>query len=128
MYIWKVFVTKWDPTSLVGQDLNDLGINEIELEIRFKESYPFSPPFVRVVKPRFEQLTGHVTRAGALCMQILTEKHWSPACSIESLIVTIRSEMIEGGGRIDKDNYNRPYSLAEAETSFIQVARGHGWL
>lgn len=128
MYKWNVGVFNWDSDSQLGQDMTALGIEEIELEVMFKDSYPFNPPFVRVVQPRFEGLTGHVTRAGALCMEVLTEKGWTPAVSIESLIMTIRAEMLEGGAKLDKAKYNIPYSLAEAKRSFVAVARGHGWM
>jgi ubiquitin-protein ligase len=32
----------------------------ISLEVIFPQDYPMSPPFVRVVKPRFEFLTGMI--------------------------------------------------------------------
>jgi len=104
------------------------GIDEIKMEVTFPPNYPFSPPFVRVISPRFEYQTGHVTSAGALCMQILTEKHWDPACSMDSLIVSIKSEILQGGGRLDVANCKLPYSEKEAKESFIRVARGHGWI
>lgn len=127
-YLWKVFITKYDETYPIGQDMKKYKIKEIELEMRFPSNYPFSPPFIRIITPRFNYQTGHVTSAGALCMQILTDKFWSPACSIESLIVTIKSEILEGEGRIDPANYNIPYSEKDARASFLRVATGHNWV
>ena len=125
-YLWHIFITKYDDKYPVGQDMKDLGIKEIELEIKFPENYPFSPPFIRVIKPRFKRVTGHVI-SGALCLQVLNEKFWSPASSIESLIITIKSEILEGEGRIDPQNYNIPYQESEARASFIAVSKAHGW-
>ncbi len=127
-YIWSVFITQFDSNEAVGKDMEELGIKEIELELRFPNTYPLDPPFVRVIKPRFKQLTGHVTSAGALCMELLTSKGWSSATSIEALIITIKSEILEGGGRIDRDKWNMPYTLNEAKKSFVRVAMGHGWM
>jgi ubiquitin-conjugating enzyme E2 Q len=127
-YLWKVFITGYNEEDLIGQDMRKFKIKDIELELKFPSNYPFSPPFIRIITPRFKYLTGHITQAGALCMQVLTEKHWSPACSIESLIVTIKSEILEGEGRIDPVNYNIPYSEKEAKESFIRLARAHSWL
>jgi ubiquitin-protein ligase len=126
-YLWKVYIFGYDPSSPIGKDMVDLGIEEIEMEVMFPQTYPISPPFIRIISPRFRYQTGHVTSAGALCMQVLTDKHWSPACSIESLIVTIKSEILEGEGRLDPAKYNIPYTLEEAKSSFVRVARGYGW-
>jgi ubiquitin-protein ligase len=126
-YLWKVYIFGYDPKSTIGKDMKKLKIKEIEMEVRFPENYPLSPPFIRVISPRFKYQTGHVTSAGALCMQVLTDKFWSPACSIESLIITIKSEILEGEGQLDYQKWNIPYTLNEAKSSFIRVARGHGW-
>lgn len=128
VYHWKVYIIGFDKKSPIGKDMVRYGYKHIELEVKFPGSYPFNPPFIRVISPRFKSLTGHVTRAGALCMQILTEPHWVSTCSIESLIITIKSEILGGGGRLDPDRHSEKYSESEAKASFIRVARGHGWL
>ena len=97
------------------------------MDVKFPQNYPFSPPFLRIISPRFKYLTGHVTSAGAICMQVLTEKHWAPACSMESLFTTVRSEIMEGGGRLDPSKLHIPYSEHEAHKSFVRVSVGHGW-
>lgn len=58
----------------------------------------------------------------------MTEKGWVPTCTTESLMVYIISQMVEGGGRIDPQKYHIPYTLEEAEASFVRVARSHGWM
>jgi len=49
----------------------------------FPNEYPMKPPFVRVVRPRFKFLTGHITVGGSICMQALTASGWSPGNDIE---------------------------------------------
>ena len=61
--------------------------------------YPFEPPFVRVVRPRFKRQTGFVMN-GALCMELLTKDGWNPINDIESVIVSIRSLLVVGEGRL----------------------------
>ena len=125
---WKIFISKFDEKLPIAQDMKKFGIGEIELEIKFPENYPFSPPFLRIVSPRFMHLTGHIVANGAICNEVLTEKGWSPIFSIESLIVLITSEIIEGGGRLDPNKYNIPYSYEAAKADFIRVAKSHGWI
>ena len=55
----------------------------IELEMTFPNEYPMKPPFVRVVRPRFKFLTGHITIGGSICMEVLTSSGWSPSNDIE---------------------------------------------
>lgn len=125
---WKIFIFGFDENLLLFKDMKKLGIKEIELELRFPPNYPFSPPFIRVVKPRFERLTGHVTLHGAICHEILTNKGWTATCTIESLIILILSEMAEGSGRIDMNKYNLEYNFDEAKVSFEHVCKTHGWI
>ena len=125
---WKIFMYGFDKDAPITQDMETFGIKEIELEIKFPQNYPFSPPFLRVVRPRFAYQTGHITASGAFCSEILTEKGWVPTCTTESLIVYIICQMTTGGGRIDPQKYNIPYSEEEAHASFVRVARSHGWM
>jgi len=41
------------------------------------------PPFVRIIRPRFRFLTGHITVGGSICLQVLTVSGWSPSNDIE---------------------------------------------
>jgi ubiquitin-protein ligase len=45
-------------------------------------------------------------------MDLLTQSGWSPVNSIESILIQIRTEMVEGGGRLDLAN-QRPYTVEE---------------
>lgn len=125
---WKIFIGKFDDKLPIAQDMKKFNVKEIELEIKFPADYPFSVPNLRVVRPRFMLLTGHITSGGSICNEILTERGWSPVCSIEGLITLIISELVEGNARLDPQKYHIPYSLEEAKESFIRVAKSHGWM
>lgn len=127
---WQVKLFGFDQGTPIANDILRLqertNKNFIELEMIFENDYPFSPPFVRVVYPRFQFRTGHITIGGSICMELLTTSGWRPTNDIESVIVQIRSEMIEGGARLDfRTDY--PYTEKEARDAFHRVARDHGW-
>ena len=96
---WCIKLFGFDEDSNLAKDLLVCGMDHVELEMSFPEQYPFEPPFVRVVKPRFKRQTGFVM-SGALCMELLTKDGWNPINDIESVIVSIRSLMVVGDGRL----------------------------
>ena len=60
----------------------------VRIRLEFFENFPFFPPFARVISPSLKG--GFVMPGGALCMEVLTPHGWTPATSIESLLVTVR--------------------------------------
>jgi len=99
MDTWTIRLFKFDEDSNLHRDLAILGLDHVELEMNFPGQYPFEPPFVRVVRPRFKRQTGFVMN-GALCMELLTTEGWNPVNDIESVIVSIRSLLVVGDGRL----------------------------
>jgi len=122
----------FDEKSDLGKDMKEFKKKTkqefILLELRFSKDYPFAPPFVRVVSPRFAFRTGHVTVGGSICMELLTNSGWNSTNDIESILIQIRAEMTGGGARLDAgmDN-NYAYSESEAWDAFYRAARTHGW-
>lgn len=53
MYQWIVELHTFDPELPLAKDMKRAGITSIVLEVRFGRDFPFSPPFVRVIRPRF---------------------------------------------------------------------------
>jgi len=100
--------------------------NYVNMEITFPSDYPFEPPYIRIVSPRFKFMTGHVTIGGSICMQLLTKSGWSSAYSLENVLIQIKSELYDGGGRIDFSNLT-PYSDHEAKMSFDRFSQKYGW-
>jgi len=77
VYQWIFEFHSFDEKLPLAQDMKSLGIKSIILEARFGSNFPMSPPFVRVIKPRFVGFQqgggGHVTLGGALCMEVCYE-------------------------------------------------------
>ena len=80
---WRINLFGFDEDSNLAKDLMVCGTDSVELQMSFPDDYPFKPPFVRVVKPRFQRQTGFVM-SGALCMELLTTDGWNPVNDIES--------------------------------------------
>lgn len=64
----------------------------------FQETYPFEPPFVRVVHPIISG--GYVLVGGAICMELLTKQGWSSAYTVEAVIMQIAATLVKGKARI----------------------------
>lgn len=124
---WIILIHDFPPSE-IKNDMEKFGVPYIEMEITFPDNFPFNPPFVRIISPRFKKLTGHITSFGALCMEVLTSKNWVPSYSLLSLIITIKTEIMQGEGRLDPQMYDIPYNEKEALESFYRVSRSHGWM
>lgn len=129
MNCWRVKLFNFEDGTLAA-DMQELqrrkGIDFVEMEMKFEQDYPFTPPFLRVVYPRFKFHTGHVTIGGSVCMELLTVSGWRPTNDIESVLIQIRAEMMEGGAQVDfAADYC--YSEQEARAAFHRVAKFHGW-
>lgn len=76
LYEWNVKMFTFDPDSPLHADLLTMkekeGKDHILLNILFKETYPFEPPFVRIVHPTISG--GYVLGGGAICMELLTKQ------------------------------------------------------
>ena len=83
VYQWVFEFHSFDESIPLAQDMKAANITSIVLEARFGSNFPMSPPFVRVIKPRFLGFAqgggGHVTLGGALCMEVSFD--WSPYLS-----------------------------------------------
>ncbi|KAL6158616.1 hypothetical protein ACJQWK_04239 [Exserohilum turcicum] len=133
IYQWIVELHSFDPALPLAQDMKKKNIKSIVLELRFGKDHPMSPPFVRVIRPRFLGFNqgggGHVTAGGAMCMQLLTNDGWSAVSSIESVLLQVRMAIsstdpkparLQSGGPSD-------YGVAEAVEAYIRACNVHGW-
>lgn len=130
-YRWAVAVTPPADTPLFGE-LAAYGNKysepaEIQMELLFSPAFPMEPPFVRVVRPRFAFHTGHVTVGGSICIELLTSSGWSPAYTLESLLVQLRSLFVAGEARLHPAEPHKAYNEVEAREAFRRVAAQHGW-
>ncbi|KAL1986209.1 hypothetical protein VTN96DRAFT_6724 [Rasamsonia emersonii] len=139
VYQWIVELHTFEPNLPLAKDLKAAGLHSVVLEMRFPKDFPMSPPFVRVIRPRFLEFQrgggGHVTAGGALCMELLTNSGWSPASSIESVLLQVRLALsstdpfparLEEGQKKGK-GLPKEYSVAEAVDAYLRACRRHGW-
>jgi len=122
----------FDEKSDLAKDMREYkkktGSDHILLEMKFSGEYPHVPPFVRVLKPRFQFRTGHVTIGGSICMELLTKSGWSSTNDIESILIQIAAELTSGNARLDPGAANNyEYTESEAWDSFNRAAATHGW-
>jgi len=98
VYQWIVELHSFEPHLVLARHMKEKGLKSIVMEIRFGKEYPISPPFVRVIRPRFLSFMqgggGHVTAGGALCMELLTNSGWSAVSNIESVLLQVRLAMV----------------------------------
>lgn len=117
----------------------------IKFEMLFPYNFPESPPFVRIVYPRFKQYTGHITVGGSICTRILTNgsstESWNPNMKISTLLLTLQTILIHAQDDTGKPaqakvqnyaefpHYNPgyEYSAEEAREAFKRAARQHNW-
>ncbi|XP_022159898.1 ubiquitin-conjugating enzyme E2 Q2 isoform X2 [Myzus persicae] len=136
IYEWNIKLMTVDPDSSLYHDLQKLkekeGKDFVLLNITFKETYPFEPPFVRVVHPIIQG--GYVLVGGAICMELLTKQGWSSAYTVEAVIMQIAATLVKGKARIQfgvpKAMNQGQYSLARAQQSFkslVQIHEKNGW-
>ena len=105
---------------------SDGKIPGIHLKVYFYDSFPFSPPFVHIVCPRFQQWTGHVTIGGSMCTEMLTSTGWNKDITALAFLLQLKNNIMEGDGKIDLYNKHE-YTENEALSAFERVARHHGW-
>jgi ubiquitin-conjugating enzyme E2 Q len=138
MFHWIAELHSFDPSLGLARDMKKAGVSSIVLEIRFGRDFPMSPPFLRVIRPRFLPFAsgggGHVTLGGAMCMELLTNSGWSPANSLESVLLQVRMALCSIDPRPARlettttHGAGRDYSVAEAYDAYTRAANTHGWL
>lgn len=136
MFQWIVELHSFEADLPLAKDMKKAGVMSIVLEIRFGREYPISPPFVRVIQPRFLPFMlgggGHVTGGGAMCMELLTTNGWTPANSMEAVLLQVRMAMCSVDprpARLERtDGGSRAtYGIGEAVDAFTRAAAVHGW-
>ncbi len=107
------------------RDCLAMRVDRIKFEIRLPEDYPFSPPFVRIVSPRFLQMTGYVTYGGSICFELLTKGGWVAAMSVVKVMIAVMINMIEGKARLDRNSPYKEYGYKEAVDAYGRILQAH---
>eukprot|EP01121_Diplochlamys_sp_Union-15-3_P001690 TRINITY_DN11475_c0_g1_i1.p1 TRINITY_DN11475_c0_g1~~TRINITY_DN11475_c0_g1_i1.p1 ORF type:complete len:190 (-),score=30.38 TRINITY_DN11475_c0_g1_i1:10-579(-) len=133
VYKWHIKLFKFDKDTQIYNDLSLYaaerpGRDHVLLEAIFSSNWPYKPPFLRVLYPRFHQYTGHITLGGSICVKELTSSGWHPDIELSSLFIMVRNLLLEGAALIDMDNVNNDYTEEEARSAFDRVAKAHGWI
>lgn len=137
VYQWIVELHSFDSALPLAKDMKAAGLTSVVLEIRFGKDFPFSPPFVRVIRPRFLAFMsgggGHVTAGGAMCMELLTNTGWSSVSTIESVLLQVRmaiSSTEPKPARLESQvrGKQRDYGTGEAIEAFKRACHAHGWV
>ena len=130
-FLWEVDFFDFEKGTPLAKDLQKVRGGRITLHVAFPADFPSRPPYVRVIRPRFAFRTGHVTIGGSICTEMLTSAGWSSTMTMESVLLSIRQNMVEGGARIasrgDQAFSTEDYSEAEAKDAFDRMMRQHGW-
>lgn len=135
VYQWIAELHSFDPSLPLAKDMKKAKVTSIVLEIRFGKDFPHSPPFIRVIRPRFLPFShgggGHVTAGGALCMELLTNTGWSSVLSMESVLLQVRvsiSNLEPQPARLQSSSgIQNEYGIGEAMEAYIRACRAHGW-
>jgi ubiquitin-conjugating enzyme E2 Q len=136
VYQWIVELHSFAADLPLSKDMKTAGVKSVVLEIRFGKDYPMSPPFVRVIRPRFLPFIsgggGHVTGGGAMCMELLTNSGWTAVSSLESVLVQVRMAICNlepRPARLESTTIHkqRDYGVGEAIEAYERACRAHGW-
>jgi ubiquitin-conjugating enzyme E2 Q len=136
VYQWIVEMHSFEGTLPLARDMKQAGLTSIVLELRFTNQFPFSPPFVRVIRPRFTPFLagggGHVTAGGALCMELLTNDGWLLSTSMENVLLQVRmaiSSTTPRPARLQASaGYGgQSYGIGEAIDAYKRACLQHGW-
>ncbi|OCH92005.1 hypothetical protein OBBRIDRAFT_791754 [Obba rivulosa] len=133
LFQWIVELHSFEPELPISQDLETRGVNSLVFEIRFPPTFPHSPPFFRILKPRFLPFIhgggGHITGGGSMCMDLLTADGWLPSYSISAVLLQIKLAISNIDPRPARlaPNWDTPYHIGEALEGYRRAAQSHGW-
>lgn len=131
-YQWLVDFHSFAPHLPLAKQMSTNNITSIVMEVNFNSRFPLAPPFIRVITPRFLDFAhgggGNITAGGAICMELLTESGWTPANSMESVLVQVRTAMCDEERPAQLANGPlRQYGIGEAVDAYFRAARAHKW-
>lgn len=133
IYQWIVEMHSFPPELPLAKDMAKQNIKSIIFEVRFAANYPHSPPFVRVIRPRFvpgfQGGGGHVNQGGAMCMELLTNSGWSPVSTMESVFMQVRMTICTTDprpARLVDAKYGGDYSMQDAFQMYRRACEQHG--
>ena len=123
----------FDTSLPLAKDMIKEKIDSVVFELRFGPNFPFSPPFIRVIRPRFLPFLsgggGHVTAGGAICMELLTNSGWNPSTVLEAVLLQVRMAITSTDpkpAKLEYHNAKSDYSVGEAIDAYRRACQTHG--
>ena len=115
-FLWKITMTDFQGrlgsdlmNHAFAQSMDTGGGTPVVMEARFPSEFPLSPPFLRIVRPIFQEFTGRVA-GGALCIPRLMSKGWDPRADMHRILSHVKHHLEKYGARVHpasgmKDEY-----------------------
>ena len=161
--MWRLALADFDDDLAEGRALNDdlrrwAAANPTKaehgaamtFEVGFPREYPAAPFFLRLVRPRMQMYTGHVTAGGTICIQALTQgtapSCWQQAFSVQGILQLVATNLLDpervmvrtrtgpggmsGPARVDFRLASSEYGEGEARAAFARMLEHHrtsGW-
>jgi ubiquitin-conjugating enzyme E2 Q len=135
MFQWIVEMHSFPADLPLTKDMLAAGVTSVVLELRFLDTFPFTPPFVRVVRPQLLPFShgggGHVTVGGALCMELLTSDGWLPSLDAANVLLQVRVALCDEEPRPARlaagAAAGQGYGMREAIDGYVRACNAHGW-
>jgi ubiquitin-conjugating enzyme E2 Q len=128
MYCWHVDMIC--SRTLLSQSTDTF---KIKLEMIFPQNYPLDPPFVRIIEPHIKKANDYIFENGVLCIELLSQKFWSPVISIENLLVLIQCLISDSVNSTNSNDVfinvnNKIIELDVAKKSFYKLTEQMKWV
>ena len=131
LYTWYFTLSTFDPDIPLSHDMRRFGIKGVHIQVKFGPQHPTTPPFVRIIKPRFMQWMngggGHVTAGGSICIDMLTMKGWKKDITVDQVLMVVHQALSDTDPIPARLIGTNEYGLQEAVSAYIRVANTHGW-
>src|SRR5271170_1117173 len=131
LYTWYFTLSTFDPDIPLSKDLKTYKVDAVHLQVKFGPQHPSTPPFVRIIKPRFMQWVngggGHVTAGGSICIDMLTMKGWKKNITVDTVLMVVHQALSDLDPVPARVIGAQEYGIREAVNAYIRVANTHGW-
>lgn len=131
LYTWYFTLSSFDPEIPLSKDLRKFNLEAVHLQVKFGPQHPTTPPFVRIIKPRFMQWMhgggGHVTAGGSICIDMLTMKGWKKNITVDTVLMVVHQALSDLDPVPARLVGAHEYGIQEAVNAYIRVANTHGW-
>jgi ubiquitin-conjugating enzyme E2 Q len=131
LYTWYFTLSTFDPDIPLSKDLKTHKVDAVHLQVKFGPQHPSTPPFVRIIKPRFMQWMngggGHVTAGGSICIDMLTMKGWKKNITVDMVLMVVHQALSDVDPVPARLIGAQEYGIREAVNAYIRVANTHGW-